>query len=160
MDWLAAHSLLDLSGIGLLPGILVGHLLLTLAMYCWHRATHTFDILWRGFHQIHHSPRHLNVYVAGANHPLDISIYIVLPFVVGILVLGLSPFQATMLSNIAGFNAFPFTGWGDLPLCSVRSRAYELGEAGAASLLERLEQGSFTRREQVLPLELVPGSSA
>ncbi|HWL66971.1 MAG TPA: LacI family DNA-binding transcriptional regulator [Geminicoccus sp.] len=62
--------------------------------------------------------------------------------------------------GVAGFNAFPFTGWGDLPLCSVRSRAYELGEAGAASLLERLEQGSFARREQVLPLELVPGSSA
>lgn len=105
-DWLAAHSLFDLSGLGVVPGILVGHLLLTLAMYCWHRATHTFDVLWRGFHQIHHSPRHLNVYVAGVNSPLDLSIYFALPFVVGLFVLGLSPFQAAMLNNIAGFNAF------------------------------------------------------
>jgi sterol desaturase/sphingolipid hydroxylase (fatty acid hydroxylase superfamily) len=106
MEWLAAHSLLDLSGLGLVPGILVGHLLLTLVMYGWHRATHTFDVLWRGFHQIHHSPRHLNVYVAGVNHPLDLSLYIALPYFVGILGLGLSPIQATMLSNIAAFNAF------------------------------------------------------
>jgi sterol desaturase/sphingolipid hydroxylase (fatty acid hydroxylase superfamily) len=105
-DWLAAHSLFDLSGLGLVPGILVGHLLLTLAMYCWHRATHTFDILWRGFHQIHHSPRHLNVYVAGVNHPLDLSVYIVLPYLVGLFVLGLSPVQATVLSSIGAFNAF------------------------------------------------------
>ena len=105
-DWLAAHKLFDLSQLGLLPSILVGHLLTTLAMYAWHRATHEVDLLWRVFHQLHHSPRHLNVYVAGVNHPLDLSIYIALPFVVGLFVLGVDPVAAATLGNLAGFNAF------------------------------------------------------
>jgi sterol desaturase/sphingolipid hydroxylase (fatty acid hydroxylase superfamily) len=105
-DWLASHSLLDLSRLGTLPGILVGHLLTALAMYGWHRTTHAVDFLWRGFHQLHHSPRHLNIFVAGVNHPLDLAIYISLPFLIGLFVLGLTPFAAAMLSNIAGFNAF------------------------------------------------------
>jgi sterol desaturase/sphingolipid hydroxylase (fatty acid hydroxylase superfamily) len=105
-DWLAAHKLLDLSPLGLVPGILIGHLVTTLAMYLWHRATHEVDVLWRCFHQIHHSPRHLNVYVAGVTHPLDLSIYIALPFVVGLFVLGIDPVAALMVGNIGAFNAF------------------------------------------------------
>jgi len=105
-DWMSEHKLLDLSRLGLVPSILIGHLVVTLAMYAWHRATHEVHFLWRGFHQIHHSPRHLNVYVAGVNHPLDLSVYIALPFFIGIFVLGMDPFAAVMLNNIAGFNAF------------------------------------------------------
>ncbi len=105
-DWLAAHKVFDLSQAGLAPSILLGHLLTTLAMYGWHRATHEVHFLWRGFHQLHHSPRHLNVYVAGVNHPLDLAIYIAFPFVIGLFVLGVEPLAAAMLGNIAGFNAF------------------------------------------------------
>lgn len=105
-DWLTAHKLFDLSPLGLLPGILIVHLLSTLAMYAWHRATHEVNFLWRGFHQLHHSPRHLNVYVQGVNHPLDLSIYMALPFVVGLFVLGVDPVAAAVVGNIGGFNAF------------------------------------------------------
>ena len=106
LDWLAAHRMFDLAQAGLLPSVVIGHLLTTLVMYGWHRATHRFDFLWRGFHQLHHSPRHLNVYVAGVNHPLDLSVYIAFPFLVGLFVLGVDPLAAVILGNIAGINAF------------------------------------------------------
>jgi sterol desaturase/sphingolipid hydroxylase (fatty acid hydroxylase superfamily) len=75
-------------------------------MYAWHRATHRFDALWRVFHQLHHSPRHLNVYVAGINHPLDLSIYIALPFLIGLFVLGVEPLAAVIMGNLGGVAAF------------------------------------------------------
>jgi sterol desaturase/sphingolipid hydroxylase (fatty acid hydroxylase superfamily) len=105
-DWLAEHKLFDLSRAGFIPSVVIGHLLTTLAMYTWHRATHEVHFLWRGFHQIHHSPRHLNVYVAGVNHPFDLAIYIAIPFVVGLFVLGVSPLAAVTLNSIAGVNAY------------------------------------------------------
>jgi sterol desaturase/sphingolipid hydroxylase (fatty acid hydroxylase superfamily) len=105
-EWLSAHKLFDLSRIGLVPGILIGHLLTTFVMYVWHRATHEVHFLWRGFHQMHHAPRHLNVYVAGVIHPFDILVYLAIPFVAGLFVLGLEPFAAAMLGTIGGFNAF------------------------------------------------------
>lgn len=106
MEWLNENKLFNLSQIGLLPSILIGHLFATLAMYSWHRATHKFDFLWRCFHQLHHSPRRLTVYVMGYNHPLDLAIYITLPFLIGLFILGMDPFAAAMLGNLAGFNAF------------------------------------------------------
>lgn len=48
----------------------------------------------------------LNIYVAGVNHPLDLVMYIVWPFVVCLFVLGLDPVAALVVANIAGFNAF------------------------------------------------------
>jgi sterol desaturase/sphingolipid hydroxylase (fatty acid hydroxylase superfamily) len=105
-DWLAAHRLFDLARLGLLPSVLIGQLLVTLAMYAWHRATHEIDVLWRGFHQIHHAPRHLNIYVSGVNHPTDLAVYIAIPAVIGLFILGVDPLAAAILGNLAGFNAF------------------------------------------------------
>jgi LacI family transcriptional regulator len=62
--------------------------------------------------------------------------------------------------GVSGFNAFTFASFANPPLTTVRSRAYELGEAGAEILLDRLEAGRFRAQEHVLPVELVPGQSA
>ena len=51
-DWLASHRLFDLSKLGLLPSVVIGQLVITLATFAWHRATHEINFLWRGFHQI------------------------------------------------------------------------------------------------------------
>jgi LacI family transcriptional regulator len=45
------------------------------------------------------------------------------------------------------------------PLTTVRSRAYELGQAAAGTILSRLEIGRFKKRDNVFPLELVEGRS-
>lgn len=105
-DRLAAHKLLDLSTLGLVPGVLIGHLVTTFATYVWHRVTHEVNFLWRVFHQLHHAPRHLNVYVSGVTHPLDISVYLALPFVVSLFVLGVDPLAAVIVGALGGVNAF------------------------------------------------------
>lgn len=42
-----------------------------LFFYWWHRARHSSQILWRIFHQIHHSPQRIEVLTANYVHPLD-----------------------------------------------------------------------------------------
>jgi len=37
-------------------GGVIGYLVSTFVFYWWHRWRHEVDWLWRGFHQIHHSP--------------------------------------------------------------------------------------------------------
>lgn len=61
--------------------------------------------------------------------------------------------------GVSGFNAFPFSGFADPPLTTARSPAYELGQLGAEIILDRLETGRFRRKEHVLAVDLVAGSS-
>ena len=109
-DWLRAHRIFNMEQIGLWPSVVAGHLLITFVTAVWHRATHAFNPLWRGFHQLHHSPRHLNIYAANCIHPLDLATYVVLPFLVALFVLGVDPLAAAILGNLGAFNAF-FQHW-------------------------------------------------
>lgn len=109
-EWMARHRLFDLSAIGTLPAVLIGHALITLATYGWHRATHAADALWRGFHQMHHAPRHLNIYAANFLHPADLTVYVVLPALIALFVLGVDPLAAAIIGNLGAFNAF-FQHW-------------------------------------------------
>lgn len=110
VEWVAQHRLFDLSGLGVLTGVVVGHLLITLATFIWHRLTHAWTPLWRGFHQLHHSSRHLNIFAANMSHPLDLFVYIMLPTFLALFVLGLDPLAALIVGNIGAFNAY-FQHW-------------------------------------------------
>ncbi len=109
-DWVAKHRLINLSEVGILPSVVIGHLIITFATYAWHRASHAYTPLWRGFHQIHHAPRHLNIYAANVIHPTDLAIYVFLPTLIAVFVLGLDPLSSAILGNIGAFNAF-FQHW-------------------------------------------------
>ncbi|MFO1493846.1 MAG: sterol desaturase family protein [Lysobacterales bacterium] len=109
-DWLRAHSLLHLHTLGLWPSVLIAHLLITLVTYTWHRATHASPLLWRLFHQMHHAPRHLNLYAANLLHPADLAMYVILPTAVALFVLGLDPWAAAIVGNLGALNAF-FQHW-------------------------------------------------
>jgi len=61
---------------------------------------------------------------------------------------------------VTGFNGFEFRQYASPTLTSVHSPAYELGQAGGALMLDRLEHGAFPRRDTLHPLELLPGESA
>lgn len=69
---LAPYQLLDLTGLGTWGGTLVGLLVYEVVAWCYHRALHTFEPLWR-VHQTHHSAERLDVASAFMFHPLDVA---------------------------------------------------------------------------------------
>lgn len=62
--------------------------------------------------------------------------------------------------RVTGFNAFDFYHYATPSLTTIRSAAYDIGEAAAVALLHRLSTGSFASRETILPVSLVEGRSA
>jgi len=50
---------------------LIGYLLVTFMNYWWHRLRHQSDLLWRSFHQIHHSTHRIQALAAFYSHPFD-----------------------------------------------------------------------------------------
>lgn len=52
-------------------GGFVAFLVFQLFLYWWHRAKHESDFLWRVLHQLHHSPRRIEVLTAYYGHPVD-----------------------------------------------------------------------------------------
>lgn len=109
-EWVAQHRLMNLAPLGVLGCVVVGHLVITFVTFAWHRATHAFNPLWRGFHQMHHSTRHLNIYAANVIHPTDLAVYVFLPAFLALFVLGVDPLSAAIIGNLGAFNAF-FQHW-------------------------------------------------
>lgn len=109
-EWLAAHRLLDLSGLGLAGGAAAGFLALSFVNYLYHRACHRFGLLWRLFHQIHHSPSRVDMAGSSVFHPLDALVYSITPSLVGAFLLGLDPRAAAIAGFVATFYAF-FQHW-------------------------------------------------
>ena len=70
---------------------LIGYLVVTFINYWWHRFRHQSDLLWRLFHQIHHSTHRLQTAAALYAHPLDYASTI---FIVNIVAYGLFGFDA------------------------------------------------------------------
>jgi sterol desaturase/sphingolipid hydroxylase (fatty acid hydroxylase superfamily) len=109
-DWLAQHRLLDGTDLGVIGGAVVGYLAVSLFNYAWHRSTHSFSLLWRAFHQLHHAPQRLDMPGAVVFHPLDIGMYVLISTVTATFVLGLDPVAAALTGYIAAFYSF-FQHW-------------------------------------------------
>ena len=65
------HRLVDLQNINPVLGGLLGFVTFNFFLYWWHRFKHTNQFLWRTLHQLHHSPRRIEVMTAYYGHPLD-----------------------------------------------------------------------------------------
>ena len=105
-EWLAAHSLLDLSGLGIAGGLVVGILVNQLVAYWWHRALHRVPLLWKWFHQMHHSAERIDVYGAFYFHPLDIAGFTLVGSVALVLLTGIPAESAVIASGISTLFAF------------------------------------------------------
>ena len=70
---------------------LAGYLVVTFINYWWHRFRHQSDLLWRLFHQIHHSTHRLQTAAALYAHPLD---YASTVFIVNVVAYGIFGFDA------------------------------------------------------------------
>ena len=89
--WLSSRSLFHLSQhVGPAWGGLLAYFLATFVFYWWHRWRHRVPILWRGFHQIHHSPQRLEVITSFYKHPGEMIFNSILGSVLVYTLLGLS----------------------------------------------------------------------
>ena len=68
--WFSARSPWHLSAyVSPAAGGVIAYVIATFVFYWWHRWRHESDLLWRLFHQIHHSPRRIEVITSFYKHP-------------------------------------------------------------------------------------------
>jgi hypothetical protein len=90
--WLASSSLLHLSQrMSPVTGGVLAYFIATFVFYWWHRWRHEHALLWRGFHQIHHSPQRLEVITSFYKHPGEMVVNSIIGSVLVYALLGLSP---------------------------------------------------------------------
>ena len=102
-EHLAQFQLLDLTGLGTWRGALVGLLVYEAGVYSWHRAMHGSNLLWRAFHQMHHSAERLDTYGAFWFSPLDMIGWTVLGSLALTVVVGITPEAATTVLYVTTF---------------------------------------------------------
>ena len=103
VDWMAAHRIFDGTRLGIVGGALVGFVVFELVIYAWHRTAHRVDLLWRGFHQVHHSPRRVDMPGSVLFHPLEMLVQIGLQLLTTVIVLGLDPIAAALVGYLVAF---------------------------------------------------------
>lgn len=100
--WLPQLRLWDGEAFGRLPGIALGYLAVTFVYYWWHRARHGNPLLWRWFHQVHHSPARIEVITSFYKHPFELVVNGVLSSAILHVLVGLSPASASAVVAVTG----------------------------------------------------------
>ncbi|MEJ2514973.1 MAG: sterol desaturase family protein [Gammaproteobacteria bacterium] len=95
--YLAPYQLLDMTGLGTWGGGAVGLVVYETVAYGWHRAMHGSNLLWRGFHQMHHSSERLDVASAYWFSPMDMVGWTAVGSVALVLGVGVTPQAATLV---------------------------------------------------------------
>ncbi|MFN3389695.1 MAG: sterol desaturase family protein [Allosphingosinicella sp.] len=101
--WLGEHRLLDANALPLWAQIAVAFLALQLGIYVWHRTMHNTDLLWRWFHQMHHSAERVDIWGAFYFHPFDMLGWAFLGSLVLVLGIGVSAEAAIVVALLATF---------------------------------------------------------
>jgi|GEM_PF-344596 len=102
--WLLKYQPWSLYALDNSVGALLGYLVITFFFYWWHRLRHKSDFLWRWFHQIHHSPKRLEILTAFYKHPFELIADSILCSFILYPLLGLNPVSASyavLLSALA-----------------------------------------------------------
>jgi hypothetical protein len=88
--WLSSRSIFQLSAhVHPLLGGFIAYFIATFVFYWWHRWRHEADLLWLGFHQIHHSPQRIEVITSFYKHPLEMTVNSILGSLIVYTCLGL-----------------------------------------------------------------------
>jgi sterol desaturase/sphingolipid hydroxylase (fatty acid hydroxylase superfamily) len=88
--WLSARSVFSLGVLPPVAGGLIGYFVATFVFYWWHRWRHEVPLLWRAFHQIHHSLQRLEVITSFYKHPGEMIVNSVLGSLIVYTLLGLT----------------------------------------------------------------------
>jgi len=102
-DWLARHRWIDGTPLGVAGGALAGYFVLSGLAYLYHRASHNVGFMWRGLHQLHHSPQRVDIPGSVLFHPLEMIAQTAIQLFVVMIVLGLDPVAAALVGYIAAF---------------------------------------------------------
>jgi sterol desaturase/sphingolipid hydroxylase (fatty acid hydroxylase superfamily) len=100
IDFVRAHRLMNLEWLGTWGGAVVAFLAGELLGYWVHRASHG-TLLWRAYHQVHHSAERVDVFGSAFFHPLEIAVGGFVGTVITTMLLGVSP-QAAALAALVG----------------------------------------------------------
>ena len=101
--WLGEHRLLAADRLPLWAQITGGVLVLELGIYAWHRTMHEVPVLWRWFHQMHHSAERIDVWGAFYFSPLDIVGWSLLTSLSLVLGFGVSAEAAIVIGVVTTF---------------------------------------------------------
>ncbi|MBK7642326.1 MAG: sterol desaturase family protein [Planctomycetes bacterium] len=105
--WLSSASLLHLSAqLSPLVGGFLAYFIATFVFYWWHRWRHTVGFLWRGFHQIHHSPQRIELLTSFYKHPLEMIANSILGSLLVYALLGLSLEAGTVYTACTALGEF------------------------------------------------------
>ena len=89
--WLSSASLFHLSDhLSPIAGGLIAYFVATFVFYWWHRWRHEVDVLWRFFHQIHHSPQRIELITSFYKHPGEMIVNSIIGSLLVYTLLGLS----------------------------------------------------------------------
>lgn len=81
---------------------LIGYLAVTFINYWWHRFRHQSDLLWRLFHQIHHSTHRLQTAAALYAHPMDYASTVFIVNLVAYVIFGFDALSAAWVTTWVG----------------------------------------------------------
>jgi sterol desaturase/sphingolipid hydroxylase (fatty acid hydroxylase superfamily) len=102
-EHLARYQLFDLGHIGTVAGTIIGLLVIEAGIYTWHRLMHSSNILWRVFHQMHHSAERLDTFGAFWFSPMDMIGWTVLGSLCLTLFVGVNPQANTAILLLTTF---------------------------------------------------------
>jgi sterol desaturase/sphingolipid hydroxylase (fatty acid hydroxylase superfamily) len=97
------HHLFNFSGLGIVGSVIVAYPLTALGSALLHRAFHEFHPLWLLGHQLHHSPKRLDIPGSVFFHPTDIALQTAPATIVSVFLLGLDPVAAGAVGFVSAF---------------------------------------------------------
>jgi len=100
-EWLGAHRVVDATALGTGLGALVALLASQLISYTWHRSMHNNKVLWRFFHQLHHSAERVDIFGAMYFSPLDVIGFALGGSLAMVWLVGVTP-EAAVLAGAVG----------------------------------------------------------
>lgn len=80
----------------------IGYITITFVYYWWHRLRHDSALFWRLCHQLHHSPRRMEVLMSFYKHPVEITLNGLLSSAVTYVLLGCSVESAALVTLATG----------------------------------------------------------
>lgn len=95
--FLSKYQLFDLTNLGNVGGGIIAILLYEFGVFIWHRAMHKSKILWRVFHQLHHSAERMDTYGTFYFSPFDMMGFTFLGSICLALLIGVTPQAVTIM---------------------------------------------------------------